>query len=320
MTAFRFLMWCLLLPLAGCSDPADSGALEGYVEGEFVHVASPLGGRLESLAVSRGDRVEPGMPLFHLESITEGSILKEATARAAAARATLDDLRKGKRPAEITSLKAQLKEAESALAFANNEFARQMQLFKQGVATGREQDAASTSQRREQQQVAKLKADLETAELGARDDQIAAAEAEHAAREAAVERARWDLAQKSPVATQAAPVFDTLFVPGEWVPAGQPVVVLLPPDRVKIRVFVPEPWLAKLQVGDAATVSGHGMEPFPATISYLSPQSEYTPPVLYSRENRVRLVYLVELKVDPSVAIRLHPGQPVDIRFDPQSP
>jgi hypothetical protein len=132
----------------------------------------------------------------------------------------------------------------------------------------------------------------------------------------ALARAEWDLAQKHQKAPHSGLVFDTLYRPGEWVPAGHPVVVLLPPPNIKVRAFVPETWVGALKVGQGVRVFVDGVpDAFPGTLSYISPRAEYTPPVIYSRESRAKLVFLIEARFDPRVAVSLHPGQPVDIEF-----
>ena len=109
-------------------------------------------------------------------------------------------------------------------------------------------------------------------------------------------------------------VNDTYYVAGDWVPAGLPVASLLPPANVKIRFFVPEPALGRIKPGQAITFSCDGCgPPMSATIAFISDRAEFTPPVLYSRDNRAKLVFLVEAKPSPDVAARLNPGQPVDV-------
>jgi HlyD family secretion protein len=109
-------------------------------------------------------------------------------------------------------------------------------------------------------------------------------------------------------------VTDTLFVKGEWVPAGSPVVAILPPANVKVRFFVPEPKLGAVKVGQKVSVACDACgNPLEATVSFVAPQAEFTPPVIYSKDSRAKLVFLVEARPDPADAARLHPGQPVDV-------
>jgi HlyD family secretion protein len=109
-------------------------------------------------------------------------------------------------------------------------------------------------------------------------------------------------------------IYDTFFVEGEWVPAGRPVVSLLPPGNIKLRFYVPEAVVGGLRVGQAVKVSCDGCgAPLAAAVSYVSPAAEFTPPIIYSRETRAKLVFLVEARPEAKDATRLKPGQPVDV-------
>jgi HlyD family secretion protein len=109
-------------------------------------------------------------------------------------------------------------------------------------------------------------------------------------------------------------VADTLYREGEFVTIGSPVVALLPPENLKVRFFVPEPDFAGLKAGDRVRVALTGRAaPIEGKVNYLSPRPEYTPPVLYNRDNRAKLVFMVEAAMDAAVARELHPGQPVDV-------
>jgi HlyD family secretion protein len=307
----------VLCTLASCGS-TDRSYVQGYVEGEFVYVASPLAGTLECLAVQRGAQVKAGDLLFALDSTPEQAARNEATRRLAEGRAQWEDAKKGKRPSEIASLEAQLKQAQAALALSERELARQEPLFRSSATAAQDLDRARAARDQDRQRVEQLTADLQTARLGARPDQLAAAEANVRALEAALARAEWDLAQKRQDAPQAGLVFDTLFRAGEWVAAGRPVVALLPPQNIKVRAFVPQAQVGALKVGQPVQVTVDGVsEPFRGQVSFISPQAEFTPPVIYSRESRAKLVFLIEAVFDPPTAARLHPGQPVDVYFGP---
>lgn len=311
----KVVLLALLALAAGCNN-SDLNLVQGYVEGEYVYVASPLPGALESLAVQRGTQVKEGDPLFALDSTAEQAVRDEAERRLAQARATLEDAKKGKRPTEIDAIKAQLKQARAALRLAESEFARHEALMSVPGATAElEFDRARSARDQHRQGVAQLEADLSTAHLGSRGDQVVAAEAEVRAREAALAKAEWDLSQKRQSAPKAGLVFDTLYREGEWVAAGRPVVALLPPQNIKVRAFVPQTRIGTIQLGDRVTVNVDSVaQPFVGTVSFISPRVEYTPPVIYSRESRDKLVFMIEATFDPQVAANLHPGQPVDVR------
>jgi HlyD family secretion protein len=310
-----FSAFLLLLSLTGCTR-SDSGLLQGYVEGEFVYVASPLGGALESLRVQRGAWVKAGDPLFALDSAPERALRDDAAGRLLQARANLEDAKKGKRPSEIESLEEQLKQAQAALAYSEKELARQQNLIKSGATPLQEHERSYSRRDQDRHRVAQLQADLVTARLGSRSDQIAAAAATVEALVGTLAKAEWDLSQKSQAAPKDGLVFDTLYREGEWVGAARPVVVLLPPQNVKVRAFVPERQIGAIQPGERVQVFVDGVpKPFAGKVSYISPRAEYTPPVIYSQENRAKLVFMVEAVFDPEAAAKLHPGQPVDLRF-----
>jgi len=294
----------------------DSTHLQGYVEGEFVYVASPLGGQLEVLSVARGTQVTKGSPLFALENAKEAAARDEAGRRVDQARASLEDARQGQRPTEIQSIQAQLDQAKAALVLSQREMQRQSQLLKSSVSAQRDLDMARAQRDQDQQRVAQLTATLETAQLGARSEQIVMAEQNLKAQEAALAGADWNLAQKKQSAPLDALVSDTLYRPGDWVAAGNPVVVLLPPANVKVRTFVSQGVLGQVHVGDRAQISVDGVaQPYEGQVSFISPRAEYTPPVIYSQKMREKFVFLIELSVAPEVAAMLHPGQPVDVQL-----
>lgn len=300
------------LLLAACGPHASSG-YQGYLEGEFVYVAAPLAGQLEKLSVSRGTRVEAGAPLFALEQSADVSTLREAAERLRQSQARLADLGKGSRPSELAALEARLAQARTAADLSARELERATRLHENLVMSDDDFDRVRLNHEGNTKQVAEAAAQLQTAQLGGRADAIAAAEADVAAAKAALDRAGWSVAQKSRTAPQAALVYDTLFREGEYVAAGQPVVALLPPGNMKVRFFVPESAYAAIKAGDKVKVTITGQPPIDARVSYLSPKPEYTPPVLYNRENRAKLVFMIEAVFDPAVARDLHPGQPVDV-------
>jgi HlyD family secretion protein len=137
---------------------------------------------------------------------------------------------------------------------------------------------------------------------------------------AALRQAERRLVEMAPKAPADAFVEDTMGLPGDFMTAGTPVVSLLPPDRIKLRFFVPESALAATQTGRIATFRCDGCPAgLRARIVYVSPRAEYTPPVIYSVGSREKLVYMVEaIPIDPPV--RFKPGQPVDVNKVFQDP
>ena len=307
--------WTLVLALVAvaCGAPPEA-SLQGYAEGEYVRVAAPFAGTLVRLDVQRGSRIEAGAPLFALEAENETAARREAENRMRQAQAQLENLRKGRRPTEIDAVRAQLAQAQAAATFSATELRRQEDLVAKGFVSRQRLDEARTAVERDRARVQELKAQLATAQLASRPDEIRAAEAEAAAAKAALEQADWRLQQRTALATVSGVVTDTLFVRGEWVGAGQPVVSLLPPENIKARFYVPEPQLGAVKVGQAVDLRCDGCaQPMRAAITWIAPQAEYTPPVIYSKDSRAKLVYLVEARPAPADAARLKPGQPLDV-------
>lgn len=297
--------------------PAGPQVYQGYVEAEYIHVASPVGGALAELRVSRGQKVEAGAPLFSLEQDYERAALAVATHSLRQSMDRLANLQKGQRPTELAAIRARLGQADTSLKLAQAEYERRRKLYAEKTISTEEMDRARTEYELKVQQVREAAANLGTANLGARTDEVSAAQAEVESAKAKVEQAAWTLNQKSQAAPLAGLVFDTLYTTGEWVPAGRAVAVLLAPENLKVRFFVPEKVVGALSLGQEASVSfDGGAGPVPVRLTYISQQAEYTPPILFSSDSRAKLVFLVEATpVDPAGAQALHPGQPVDIRL-----
>ena len=311
----RILPLAAALALAACGNSAPP-ALQGYVEGEYVRVAAPFAGTLVSLDTQRGAQVTAGTPLFALEAESEDAAKREAQERLRKANAQVEDLRKGKRPTEIESSRALLAQAEVAAGLSEKEWRRQLDLVSKGFVSQSRADEAKAARDSDRSKVLQMQNDLATVQSGARPDEIRAAEAEAAAAKESLAQADWRLRQKTVASTVAGTVSDTLYVRGEWVPAGSPVVTVLPPANVKVRFFVPEPKLGSVKVGQKVTLACDGCgNPIDATVSFIAPQAEFTPPVIYSKDNRAKLVFLVEAKPKPEDAAKLHPGQPVDVKL-----
>jgi HlyD family secretion protein len=301
------------LALCGCSRSGPK-PWQGYLEGDFVYVASPLAGRLDKLSVTKGSRVAEGAPLFELERAAESDALRQAGQQLQAAKDQLADLEKGSRPEEIAALEARLGEARAAAELSRLELARQEALYKAAAISQSDYDRARLTHVSNQREVDEDSARLDTARLGGRQDAVAAAGAAVRAAADAEAHARWGVDQKGQAAPAPALVYDTLYRVGEFVAAGNPVVVLLPPSNIKVRFFIGEADFARLKAGDRVAVGIPGIaSPLDATVSYLSPQPEYTPPVLYNRDNRAKLVYMIEAVFAPGAGADLHPGQPVDV-------
>jgi HlyD family secretion protein len=299
--------------LSACSHQ-DRDVVQGYVEGEYVYLASSQSGELTQLSVARGDTVQANAPLFALESVDETAALQQAQQQLAAARAQLADIQTGKRPPEINVNRAQLAEAVANARKASLQLVRDEAQFRAGgIAKGQLDDSRANADATAAQ-VRELTNQVEVARLPGRSQQITAQTAQVAAAQAALAQAQWKLDQKRVAAPAAGLVYDTLYRAGEWVQAGSPVVQMLPPQNVKVRLFVPETIVGRLAPGRALTVHCDGCAgDVPVKITYVSNKAEYTPPVIYSNESRSKLVFMIEAHPSVADATKLHPGQPVTV-------
>jgi HlyD family secretion protein len=306
------LLAAAALALGAC-EKRDNNAWQGYIEGEFVMLASPYAGQLQKLYVRRGDQVAAGKPVFALEQDAERAARAEAEERMKSARARLENVKAPRRPPEVAALREQVNQAKAAEEFSRSQLAREEDLMKKGYTTRPRLDEARAAHARDLARIKEAEAQLRNAlmPLG-REGERDAASGELAAAKAALAQAAWRLEQKSVAAPVAGLVQDTFFVEGEWVPAGRPVAQILPPGNVKARFYVPETIVGGLQVGQAVEISCDGCSKIDAKVSFISSQAEYTPPVLYSKESRTKLVFLVEARVEGG---KLRPGQPVDVKL-----
>ena len=312
----RVLLCCAVgLLAAACSDQP-AAAWSGYAEGDYIYVAAPLSGRLDSLSVQEGQSVAKHAPLFALDAEAERAASDEARARLASARAQTANLEKGRRSDEVAVTQAQLAQAQASAAFAQSELARQQQLVAQGFVSQSRIEDASTAVKQAQGRVAELNAALKVANLPARLDERAATQASATAAGEVLRQSQWREAQKQQTAPLDALVSEVFFRVGEFVPAGQPVLALLPPGHIKARFFVSEADLVKVKPGQPVLLRCDACAaPIAAHITRVATQVEFTPPVIYSNAQRAKLVYLVEARPDGASASGLHPGQPLDVRL-----
>lgn len=298
--------------LGVCAPPVTP--VVGYVEGEYVRIGPIDTARIETVSVRRGERVAPGALLAELQADDARNVVAESEARLVQAQAQLANLLSGKRPEEIAvieavaaSAKAQERESERALE-------RRQDLFRRGVSTQADLDQAQTARDVATARVRETAANLAVARLAAREEEIRAARNQVEQAQAALDQARWRLGQRRLTAPAAGVVTDLIRHPGELAGPSAPALTILPDGAVKLMLYVPEALLFGTSVGTRLDVRCSGCpQGMAATVSYVSQEPEFTPPVIYSAETRQKLVYLVEARPEGGPATRLQPGQIVDV-------
>lgn len=308
--------------LSACQPKADA-TFSGYAEADLVYLAPANAGVLQQLAVERGEHVAAGTALFQVDDSAEAFNRQAAQAQQQRAAAQLADLNKGRRKEEIRALEAQLTQARAALDLSTAQLKRQRELVRQGFTSPAQIDDLDAAQRRDAARVKEVQAQLALAREAARPDTIHAARADVRAAQAQVSQSSWAASQQGRAAPVSATVFDVLFRPGEWVPPGAPVVALLPDGAVKVRFFVPQADLARARLGMTVRYQCDDCAPGRARIRYISPQAEFTPPLIYSNESKGKLVFMVEATPEAPAAgtssgksdSPLKPGQPLTVSF-----
>lgn len=270
----RFVFASLLL-LAACGKQA-SDTMQGYGEADYVYLASQESGVVAELLVREGDAVAAGAQVFRLDPqrLTYGA-QSAASQRGALAEA--------------------LQAAQADLALARSNYSRSEELFRRGF-------------------LARARLDSDRAALRAADARVDQAQRQLAAGGADAGLARERVSDTQGVAPLAGTIEQIFHRPGEVVPAGQPIAALLAPENMKVRFFAPQALLAQLPVGARVSVSCDGcMQAFEGRVSFVAQEPQFTPPVIYSLDQRDKLVFLVEARFDTPTTIR--PGAPVDVRI-----
>jgi HlyD family secretion protein len=305
--ALFFLAWRLLAPQF-----REAPTLSGYIEGEPLYLSAAAAGTVKAMGVRRGQRVAAGMRLFLIEPDQQRAQTEQARAELAGARAQAEDARTGQRPPELAILEADLDAAEAAQREARIALDRADALVRRGIYARVRLDEARAGYQSAAARAAAARRRIEVAELGQREGQIRAADARVAQAAARVSETGARLETLLPVAPGAGRVEEVFFQRGEWAPANQPVVALILDERVYVRFFVPERAVAAYRPGRRIGFRCDGCpDGLAATITYVSPRPEFTPPIIYSREARDRLVFMVEAR--PENGARLVPGLPVDV-------
>jgi HlyD family secretion protein len=322
-----------LLVLATCAgvscardEPADRIRASGHVEATDVQVASEVGGRIVSLTAVEGDRVEPGQEVARLDTADADLARRRALAGQGQAQAQLDLLLAGSRPedirqaaAQVSAAEAELQAARAELRAAEVDLQRFEALLRTNSGSGKQRDDAATRRdvagervRAGEERVQAARETSARVRAGARPQEIAAARARVASAEAEIAVLDKAIADAVVRSSTGGIVTEKLHEVGEIVSPRTALIVVTNLDEAWAEVFIDEPYIPRLRLGQAVTVhTDAGGDGIPGKVSYISPKAEFTPRNVQTAEERSKLVYRIKIAVDNRAGV-LKDGMPVE--------
>lgn len=307
MVEARKLIPLLLLAagtlLCSCDRTSQPSSVSGTIEVDEVRVASRYGGRVKTLDVQEGDSLKPGQLIATLDAA-------ELRARRDQAAAQLSELEAGPRREEIAAAKAEWEAQAAQLEFARANARRAEELFAAKTISVTERDQAVTQANSLEKNVAAAKSRYELLLAGTRPEQIAQARALLAQYDA-------ELSEMQIVAPTNS-VLEILSVRvGDVLAPNQQIATLLLPDHIWVRVFVPEPWLGHIKVGNSVKVhvDAFADREFSGVVEQIGRQAEFTPRNVQTVEERIKQVFGIKVRLDNS-SNDLRAGMSADVSFE----
>ncbi|MFZ5633402.1 MAG: HlyD family secretion protein [Bacillota bacterium] len=285
----------------------------GTIEATEVNLCAKLPGTLEFLSVKAGDMVKKGQLVAGL---TRNDLVAQKERDALGvlkAEAQLADLASGAREQEIKDARAMVEIARANYDRANSDYNRIRELHRSGAVSDAELEKAETSLKVLKSQLDSAGARLSLLESGSRPDQIRAAEAELERSRAVLKASEALLEDTKIISPTDGTVITRNYEPGEYIPAGAPVVTVADLNDLWIKIFVSTDDLPKIKLGQQVsfTISG-AAEEFSGTIVEIASRGEYTPKTIQTKQERTNTVYAVKVRIDNKDGI-FKPGMPADV-------
>jgi len=294
-----------------------AGTLEatGTVEATDAALGFTVSGRLEAVTVQEGDTVAAHARLAWLDRSEALARREQADAQVASAKAQLLELERGSRPEEISAARAAEQAAADRLADAERDAERTRTLREQNVVSQQDLDKALTAL--EVARSAKVQAaeQRRLVELGPRPERVASARASLASAEAAARTLDATLSLMEVRAPFAGTVTVRHREPGEILAPGAPVVTLLHRDDRWVRIYIPENRVGAVRIGQPATITSDTFRDrrYAGSVISIASEAEFTPKTVQTREERVKLVYAVKVRITGDPSQDLKPGMPADV-------
>jgi len=315
--AVAVLSATLVLAIA-CRNATDDGAIRasGHIEATDIRLAATVGGRLLEAPFEEGDVLSAGVVVARLETIDAEHLLAQARANAEAADAQLRLLLAGSRAEDLRRAEDQLAQAQAELDAARRDLDRLAGLAERGTATEKSRDDAATREEVADRAVAAARSQVDKLVAGPRRQEIEAARAQRAAAEAAVAAAQQKIVDATVLSPIDGIVTTRVAEPGEVLAPGGTIAVLTDLARPWLTVWIDEPNLSQVMLGQTAVVSVDGSDrTFEGTVSFISPVAEFTPKNVQTPDERAKLVFRVKLQLENDEGI-FKPGMPADALFN----
>ncbi|MGQ9578964.1 MAG: HlyD family secretion protein [Candidatus Aminicenantales bacterium] len=303
----------ILILTPGCRKAAEDNLIRvtGTIESRTARISPRVSGRVLRVLVEEGQTVQPGQPLVELDHEYLDLQLKQAEAAAAAARAQLELLKRGARREDIIQAEQQLKQAAINLEQARNDAGRFRRLYEQGSITQKQKEEAENRLALAEAQYNQTLEALKKIKSLTRPEEIEAAEARLQQAEAAAELIKKNIEDSIIICPVEGVVTEKVVEPGELVNSGATLVTISCLDPVYLWVYVTAEELGRVRLGGRAEVMIDSFpgKSFEGKIVYLSPEAEFTPKNIQTREDRVKLVFAVKIEL-PNPEGQLKPGLP----------
>lgn len=310
-----FFTGLLVAVFPGFSNEPDL-SFSGYVEADYVYVAPTATGRIDEIKVVENQPVAEGDTLFEQDRAQHLAALLATRSTAAALQAAADNIRTGAREEELAVVRAQLEMAEANLALSQANLDRDLKLLNDGFVTDVKVDQERATLAGAVAQVNQLKAQLVSMELPARSAELLKAEANVQAALAEVSAATARLDAQTTVSPVSGRVERVLYEVGEVAMVAAPVISILPEGPHVVIFYITEERLSEFEIGDPLLLSCDGCpDGLQVTLENIESQPEFTPPIIYSKDERSRLVFRAKARLPELVS--LNPGQPVSLESLP---
>lgn len=317
LTTSTVCILVLVLAAIGCREADENGTIRasGHIEATEVRLAAKVGGRLLEAPLEEGDPITAGGLVARFETLDTEHRLAQARANVEAADAQLRLLLAGSRAEDLRRAEDQMAQAQAELDAARRDFERLSGLADRGSATEKSRDDAATRQEVAERAVAAARAQLDKLVAGPRRQEIEAARAQRASAEAMVAAVEQQITDATVLAPTDGVVTTRVAEPGEILPPGATIAVLTDLARPWLTVWIDEPSLSHIALGQGVNVSIDGSDRiFEGTVTFISPVAEFTPKNVQTPDERAKLVFRVKVRLANPEGI-FKPGMPADAHF-----